>query len=653
MCGILGLWHTDGSRVERRYVDAAVADLRHRGPDGSGTWGSPKGDLMLGHTRLAILDPTPQGAQPLAYADGRLRIVFNGELYNFLEIRAALIARGHRFRTQTDTEVVAAAWLEWGAQALEQFNGMWAFALWDQQTEELVLCRDRFGVKPLYYTQLEGAIAFASELRALRRFLPTPLVDEDTSRLFLEDPFSVEAGARTFLKGVHRLQAGHLMRVRRNGSRVVRWWNTSECLMEEVPGTMGEAAAGFRDRFLDAIRLRLRSDVPVGTCLSGGFDSSAISCGIAQVSALTGERRAPDWRRAFVATFRGTPVDESLTAADVVAATGADAVYLDVDASSALAEFDRVLDDFEEPFTHFPAGPWFIYREVRRHGIVVSLDGHGADELIGGYKAADYFVMRDAPSLWRHPIESARLAWQSGQALDEVIRPATALDRTAHALRALARYHPDLERSRHRLKRYAGRTASVRLAGAAALLRPGRVRNAEGFTPAAAADVLPAHWDEANREFYRLFHVTVLPALLRNFDRLSMAHGVEVRMPFMDWRLVTYAMSLPSRFKLNDGFTKLVAREALAGILPDSIRLSRRKIGFGSPMPQWLNGPLAEWAQDMAASQLSRTHPVIDGARLLKLVTARTRAQSWDWASTPAAWQALHLLHFESRLRSA
>lgn len=653
MCGILGLWHTDGSRVERRHVDAAVADLRHPGPDGSGTWGSPKGDLMLGHTRLAILDPTPQGAQPLAYADGRLRIVFNGELYNFLEIRAALIARGHRFRTQTDTEVVAAAWLEWGAQALEQFNGMWAFALWDQQTEELVLCRDRFGVKPLYYTQPEGAIAFASELRALRRFLPTPLVDEDTSRLFLEDPFSVEAGARTFLKGVHRLQAGHLMRVRRNGSRVVRWWNTSERLMEEVPGTMGEAAAGFRDRFLDAIRLRLRSDVPVGTCLSGGFDSSAISCGIAQVSALTGERRAPDWRRAFVATFRGTPVDESLTAADVVAATGADAVYLDVDASSALAEFDRVLDDFEEPFTHFPAGPWFIYREVRRHGIVVSLDGHGADELIGGYKAADYFVMRDAPSLWRHPIESARLAWQSGQALDEVIRPATALDRTAHALRALARYHPDLERSRHRLKRYAGRTASVRLAGAAALLRPGRVRNAEGFTPAAAADVLPAHWDEANREFYRLFHVTVLPALLRNFDRLSMAHGVEVRMPFMDWRLVTYAMSLPSRFKLNDGFTKLVAREALAGILPDSIRLSRRKIGFGSPMPQWLNGPLAEWAQDMAASQLSRTHPVIDGARLLKLVTARTRAQSWDWASTPAAWQALHLLHFESRLRSA
>jgi asparagine synthase (glutamine-hydrolysing) len=653
MCGIIGLWHMDGSPVQRRRVETAIADLRHRGPDGSGMWGSPAGDLVLGHTRLAILDPTPVGAQPLEYADGRLRIVFNGELYNFLEIRADLMSRGYEFRTETDTEVIAAAWIEWGEQALERFNGMWAFALWDQRTEELVLCRDRFGVKPLYYARPDTAIAFASELRALRRFLPSSDVDEDTSRLFLQDPFSIEAGARTFLKGVHRLQAGHLMRIRRHASRTVRWWNTSERLEDHVPDTMREAADGFRARFFDAIRLRLRSDVPVGTCLSGGFDSSAISCGIAQVSALAGERRAPDWRRAFVATFRGTPVDESITAAEVIAATGAEGVYLDVDASSALAEFERVLDDFEEPFTHFPAGPWFIYREVRRHGIVVSLDGHGADELIGGYKAADYFVMRDAPSLWRHPIDSARLAWNSGAALDEVIRPTTTLDRTAHALRALARYHPDLARSRHRLKQYAGRTASVRLAGAAALLRPGRLQDAEGFAPAAASDVLPAHWDEANREFYRLFHVSVLPALLRNFDRLSMAHGVEVRMPFMDWRLVTYAMSLPSRFKLDDGFTKLVAREALAGILPDSIRLSRRKIGFGSPMPQWLNGPLAEWALDMAASQLSRTHQVIDGARLLKLVTARVKAQSWDWSTTPAAWQALHLLHFESRLRSA
>jgi asparagine synthase (glutamine-hydrolysing) len=354
-----------------------------------------------------------------------------------------------------------------------------------------------------------------------------------------------------------------------------------------------------------------------------------------------------------VATFRGTDVDEAATAAEVARAAGAHPVFLDVDQDVALADFDRVLDDFEEPFTHFPAGPWFIYRELRQHGVVVSLDGHGADELIGGYRGPDYFAMRDAPSIWRHPIRSARTAWRSSELLDEIVRPVTATDRTSHTLRTLARYHPDLEHGRHRLKRIAGRTGLPGLGGSAALLRPGRLNDPEGFAAPASNDDLPSDWDEANREFYRLFHVTVLPSLLRNFDRLSMAHGVEVRMPFMDWRLVTYSMSLPSHFKLADGFTKLVAREAMAGLMPDSVRLSKRKIGFGAPMPEWLNGPLADWARDTAASTAAQKHAVIDGKRLSRFVEARCRDRSWSWRTTSAAWAALHLLHFESRLRSA
>jgi asparagine synthase (glutamine-hydrolysing) len=232
-----------------------------------------------------------------------------------------------------------------------------------------------------------------------------------------------------------------------------------------------------------------------------------------------------------------------------------------------------------------------------------------------------------------------------------LLRARSARQRVRLAMRALARFHPGLKTVRRSLKSMGQRTRVVEFAGSAAFVRSLVLRDPGGFAPPSETDELPHEWDETNRDLYRMFHSSVLPALLRNFDRLSMAHGVESRMPFMDHRLVTYTMNLPSRFKLGDGYTKRVARVGLEGLMPDGIRLSRRKVGFGAPMPEWLNGPLREWALDLAASAHARNHPVINGRALLRFVSDRASKRDWQWANTAAGWACLHLLVFERMLR--
>ncbi|MBR0815010.1 asparagine synthase (glutamine-hydrolyzing) [Bradyrhizobium diazoefficiens] len=604
MCGIAGIVNLGGNAVERADISRLTGLIAHRGPFGEGTWFSADRSLAFGHRRLAIIDPGEGGYQPMLSADGRHVIVFNGEIYNFLELRRELEGQGAVFRSQSDTEVILAAWQAWREDMLSRFNGMWALAIFDTGTRELFLARDRFGIKPLLYAASPERFIFASEQRALvRSGLIDASVDTEVARRLLLDPFGIEGSERTLFRQVRRLQGGHCMWLRQGKVSVRRWWRTVDHL-PTVPATEAERAARFRELFQDAVALRMRSDVPIGTCLSGGFDSSAVICTMAaHEKAGMGPRDSAAWRHAFVATFPGASNDERPMAEEAAAWAEVAPTFLEIGQADALADLDRILDDLDDVYIGLPSAVWLIYRQLRRQNVTVSLDGHGADELMGAYL-------------------------QQGQARAFRIRNA-AEDLASRS--ALTRRGVDV------LRAFGLRRQGVYF------LRGG-LRDLPAQLPLTAEDdVLPREWGGLNKRLYRMFHSTVLPTILRNFDRLSMAHGVEVRMPFMDWRLVTYTMALPESSKFADGYTKAVARRAMANLMPESIRTARRKVGFNSPMPEWLNGPLAGWTADLLDREVPAFAEMVDETALRRAVSRLTASKTWDWETVGRIWPYLNM----------
>jgi asparagine synthase (glutamine-hydrolysing) len=604
MCGIAGIVDFRGQPIAPADIENLTNRIAHRGPDGAGHWFSAERNVALGHRRLAIIDPGPGGYQPMLSIDGRHVVVFNGEIYNFLELRRELEAMGEHFRTQSDTEVILAAWRIWQEGMLSRFNGMWALAIFDTETKDLFLARDRFGMKPLLYAMSPQRLVFASEYRALTQSgLIANSIDIDVARRLMLDAFGVEGSERTLCREVRRLQAGHFMRLRGGRLQIRRWWCTLDHL-PPIPNTEVERVERFGELFRDAVALRMRSDVPIGTCLSGGFDSSAVICAMsAHEKAGMGPRDSAAWRHAFVATFPGASNDERPMAEEAAAWAGVDPTILEIGRQDALKEIDRILEDSDDIYISLPSAAWRLYRELGRRKVLVSLDGHGADELMGAYHQGGQsaaFRIRNA---------FAGLSSNSGWARSG-----------ADVLRALMIKHQGHYFLRGGLR---GIPAQLPLVG--------------------DDDVPPRDWSSLNRRLYRMFHSTVLPTILRNFDRVSMAHGVEVRMPFMDWRLVTYTMALPEVSKSSDGYTKMVARRAMQGRMPESIRMGRRKVGFNSPMPEWLNGPLSGWTAALLDRKVPAFSELVDEGSLRKTVDALTASKTWDWESVGRIWPYLNM----------
>jgi asparagine synthase (glutamine-hydrolysing) len=611
MCGIAGIVNVSGQAVDPAEIERLTALVAHRGPDGAGHWFSAERNVALGHRRLAIIDPGPGGYQPMLSSDGRYAIVFNGEIYNFLELRRELEALGANFRTQSDTEVILAAWRTWQEGMLTRFNGMWALAIFDTETRELFLARDRFGIKPLLYAMSPDRLVFASEQRALvQSGLIAPSIDIDVARRLMLDAFGVEGSERTLCREVRRLQAGHCMWLRGGRLEIRRWWCTLDHL-PSVPDTEAERVERFGELFRDAVALRMRSDVPIGTCLSGGFDSSAVICEMAaHAKAGMGPRDSAAWRHAFVATFPGASNDERPMAEQAAAWADVDPTFVEIGRNDALTDLDRILDDNDDVYISLPSAAWQLYRELRRAKVLVSLDGHGADELMGAYL-------------------------QEGQSGAFRLRNILA---GAASNSPLARRCIDILRA-----------ITVRAEGHYFLR--GGLRGIPAELPLVGdGDALPSEWGALNRRLYRMFHSTVLPTILRNFDRVSMAHGVEVRMPFMDWRLVTYTMALPEASKSSDGYTKMLARRAMEGRMPESIRMGRRKVGLNSPMPEWLNGPLSGWAAALLDRNVPAFSELVDEVRLRKTVDRLTAAKKWDWESVGRIWPYLNAKWMMARL---
>ena len=388
MCGIAGIVDF-GREVDLRSAIAMAALLEHRGPDDAGAFAED--GVALAHRRLAIIDLSRDGRQPMADPSGRCRLVYNGEVYNYRELRSELAAIGHRFRTQTDTEVIIAAYLEWGPACVERFNGMWAFALWDRLTGELFCSRDRFGIKPFYYRREGHRLVFASELKAFRADSAPLTPNPPAVRAYLEHGL-LDHTEETFFAGIMQLPPAHWMVFSKDGLKLSRYWRLES---QDAPP---DATNVVRELFLDAVRLQLRSDVPVGSALSGGIDSSAIVCAIDYLlrtesgsAASVGNRQ-----RTFTAYFGDPGLDERPYARAVIDRTRAAAHWISFTDNDLTSDLATIVEAHDEPFRSpsMVAG-WYVMRAARESGVKVLLNGQGADELLAGYRSAFAFLFAD------------------------------------------------------------------------------------------------------------------------------------------------------------------------------------------------------------------------------------------------------------------
>ena len=568
MCGIAGI--VSGARSPA-LVGRMLDRMAHRGPDGQGISEhavSPDCVVTLGHRRLAIIDLSDAASQPMLDSSGRFAIVFNGEIYNYLEVRAELARLGASFLTSSDTEVILEAYKRWGVDCLSRLNGMFAFALFDAPARKLFCARDRYGEKPLLFHQRPGHFAFASEYKALLQDpqLPLELDDWRLVQAAYRPSLGLDAERATVFRSIEQLLPGEAMEIRLPDleRRIWRYWEVSPAASARVSDERA-VFEEFRDLLIDSVRLRMRSDVTLGSCLSGGLDSSAIVC-IAR--RLLGDDVEYE---TFTGRFPGTSADEWAYAEQVVDATR-------VRTHVTEPTVDRFVDDLPEFiwFNELPVGSssqyaqWCVFQLAKQHGVIVLLDGQGSDEQLGGYE--QYFASY-VESL-RARGESERLAGE----LPEIRRRyPLALAPRARELRDRLPFG-----LRHRISGAFGMGTNLlyglELGSARRLLADQERTSFRG--PDALARALA--WDSIGG---------FLLTLLRYGDRNSMAHSREVRLPFCDHRIAEFVFALPPSLLMGEVQTKRLLRESMRGVLPETIRTRWNKQGFRPPQDQWFRSP--------------------------------------------------------------
>jgi asparagine synthase (glutamine-hydrolysing) len=608
VCGICGIVDFDRPPAVLT-VERMSERLAHRGPDGAGSFA--EASVALGFRRLAIIDLTSAGMQPFASDDGRLHLLHNGEIYNYRELRTELEARGHRFRSATDAEVALAAYREWGNRCVERFNGMWALAIWDSERQRVFCSRDRFGVKPFYYRLRQGRFEFASELKAFAADAATPLrANTRAVHEYLEQAY-LEHTDETFFEGIVRLPPAHSLTFDRNGLRLERYWR-----LEASPPT-GDAEDAVRELFLDSIRLRLRSDVPVGTALSGGIDSSAIAVGVDHVLRTESEnaRAVGARQRTFTVFFEQPGLDERPFARAIVERTRAEPSWVSFGPDDLVESLPAIVSAQDEPFgsTSIVAG-WYVMRAAARAGVKVMLDGQGGDEVLGGYRAqlgfhlADLLAQRRLGEL-RAELSQFRAVHGSTGLAVALARP-FAPERLTRLVRARSRGSASLVH--HDL-----RSTS---------------RRRDGHHSAFATRL---------RRYQELLLTSRgLPELLRYEDRNSMAHSVEARLPFLDYRLVELLFALPGESLIERGRTKVVLRRALRDLLPVEVAERRDKIGFATPEQNWFRGALGELAGDVFASRAFRERGFVDARAASRRLERHRRGEI---SAGMELWRALNV----------
>ncbi|MBA4175628.1 MAG: asparagine synthase (glutamine-hydrolyzing) [Leptothrix sp. (in: Bacteria)] len=589
MCGFIAI-HDPRRTLDAPAALASMLDaITHRGPDDSGTYHS--GPVALGFRRLSILDLSPLGHQPMTSDDGQCTIVFNGEIYNFLELRDELARLGHRFRSQGDSEVLLAAYRQWGADCLRRLNGMWAFVIHDKARGVLFGSRDRFGIKPLFRWMQRERTVFASEIKAIRRsglyrgglHLPT------VARYLYEG--ALDTSDATFHDGILHVPAGHAFELSAEGQyRQWRWWD----VLADTVAAPADAPQAFAALFEDAMRVHMRSDVPVGVNLSGGLDSTAIICAAARI------RRAAGADTPLLAfCYQDRKFDESRYIADTLALTGAQLVPLDLTPRQLWDSLPKILEYQDEPMHSTTAlVGYHLMALAARHGVKVILNGQGADEVIGGY--GSYFNDR-----WSELLRGGHVA----QAWHEISAYSA-----AHGGSAATRFR---QAARHVAQHAFGAVAAYR--GVADKRHLTRLRSTSWLRPELADYLSPsrARCPIALREVLAdAVAVGPLPLYLRVEDRNSMAHSVEVRLPFLDHRLVSLMFAMDSKHKLQGPWNKHVLREAMRGRIPESVRARLDKMGFPTDPSGWFRGPLYEPLREILHDPSLDRHTMFDAQAL-------------------------------------
>ncbi len=596
MCGIAGIWYVNSKPVEDGSTLKEMTDsISHRGPDGEGCWFSNDKTLQLGHRRLSIIDLTDGGKQPMVSGD-KFVIVFNGEIYNYVELKQQLIEKGYSFKSESDTEVVLASYEEWGTGCIKHFDGMFAFALYDLAQKKLFCARDRFGEKPFYYSFFNGNFYFASEMKAL---WAAGVPRDPNHSLFynyfvhdlVENPLDQ---TNTFFSNIFKLKAAHYF-IYNVGTTIdqKKYWELNVNATRDI--TLSEASDRLMDLLEGSVKRRLRSDVPVGTSLSGGLDSSTI---VAIISKTLQNNHT------FSARFKDFKKDEGVYIELVrnKFSTKHHDIYINVE--DFIGELDKLILHQEEPFqTGSIFAQYCVYRESRKHNIPVMMDGQGADELLGGYDKDFKFYLRELIQ---------------GEKKTEIFLHKI---KENHSINLAPNFKEGL---RHRLPKLYHSISKFR--------RMLSVNLPQGI----------------NKEFHKQFQGKALPfydpddlkailkyeltndgieKLLKFADRNSMAHSVEVRLPFLNHDLVEFMMSLKSELFLFDGWSKAVLRNGMKGILPNEIVYRKDKIGFEAPQSEWIkNQQLTEMKNDfksklindkIIASDYSHDWKIIIGSKVL------------------------------------
>jgi len=594
VCGIAGIIALDG--FDPKVLVTMTHLVKHRGPDGFGfayaMQGADSGmevihnqDRMpitqrpvigLGSRRLAILDLSELGNMPMQTEDGALCVTYNGEIYNYREIRLELEAKGYHFRTGTDTEVLLRAYQEWGEDCVNHFNGMWAFALWDRTKQTLFCARDRFGVKPFYYARVGQQFYFGSELKQFVDGARLPRIANARVVYHFLEQYLFDYSDQTFFENILQLPGGHALTLRLDNSMHIRTWRYWELtICPEMPiRTDEELCEEFRNHWEAAVRLRLRSDVPVGSSLSGGIDSSAVICEAKKLS--------PNQRfHTFSSCIEEKGLDERPFIAAVGAAVESSEHWVYPKSRMFWEKVNDVCYYQDEPMQSGGSfAQWCVMAEARKNGIPVLLGGQGGDETLCGYQKYRYFylwqLLREGKTrLLRESLMSFRNGTQSSWTLSDA-----------------SRYFPAPFRSSFSL--------TDRLCSTSFRDEFSNQRIAIG-----AMNSIP------ERQKMDLT-LTSIPSLLHTEDRNAMAHSIETRLPFLDYKLVEFAVNCPPSVKLRDGWSKWILRQVMRGVMPETVRLRKSKLGFDVPQTGWIRDGLSNGHRDVWESRKLQMERFLD-----------------------------------------
>jgi asparagine synthase (glutamine-hydrolysing) len=563
MCGIVGILEKNKKNINIEELKRFTHSLIHRGPDNFGTYINKENYIGLGHRRLSIIDLRDIGNQPMTIED-KYTIVFNGEIYNFEEIKRELKILGHSFKSKSDTEVLIHAYKEWGAECQNRFNGMWAFAIWDDSKKQLFISRDRFGVKPLYYLNNNNNFFFSSELKSFMK-LDRENIPEFDDEIFINlgQNFSNQSycvGKETFLKNVKELPPGFQLTIDKNFIlKTNKWWKTIENL-EIISSNENDIKQRFYELLSDACKLRMISDVKVATSLSGGIDSSSIIASINEIKKndkdIGDNINFP--HNAYILDYMGEKNNETQFAIDVAKYTNINPKLISIKPSNFSAEdLKKIIFHQEEVTGNDGLGPWEIYKSMRADNVKVSIDGHGADELLAGYSGYPRVAMKDTNIIkeffyWLdllkiHLVMNDKNNEESN--LSKII-----YDKIKDVL----------------INKYKNKHDNQELNF---FCKTDRKREILEFDEI-------SNLTKLNQDLYVDYHSKAMSLTLKKFDKFSMAHGIETRFPFLDYRLANFCFALPNKFKINNGFTKKILRDVMRNKLPESVLNRLKKKGF-------------------------------------------------------------------------